>query len=112
VYHGGLAAELDVFDDKGCGAGLGAAEEVEVEGYGVRLGLFRERGGEVQACYAHEDGGDIAAVGDWMLFSEGLDYVRLISVDGRECTCTDRPGWIEVDGVCVRIALVDGGRLC
>jgi hypothetical protein len=63
---------------------LGAAEEVEVQGYGVRLVLLSESGGEVQACYAHEDGGDIAAVGDWMLFSEEFDYVRLIFFDGRK----------------------------
>jgi hypothetical protein len=33
-------------------------------------------------------------------------------LDRRECTCTDCPGWIEVDRVCVWIALLDGGGLC
>jgi hypothetical protein len=40
-----------------------------VQGDGVRLVLFGEGCGEVEAGYAHEDGGDIAAVGDWISFS-------------------------------------------
>ena len=75
-----------------------------MQGDGVRLVLFRERGGEVEAGHAHEDGGDIAAVWDWMLFSEGFDYVRFILLRwdemylyrsskldrSRWCMCEDR----------------------
>lgn len=47
VDDGGLAAEFDVFDCDGYGAGLCAAEEVDVQGEGVGLVLLREGGVEV-----------------------------------------------------------------
>ena len=71
VHDGSLTAEFDVFDDESCWADLCAAQEVEVQGHGVRLVLFGEGCGEVEADYAHEDGGDIAAVWDCVWVSEG-----------------------------------------
>ena len=42
-----MPAELGVDDFEGAGPGLGAAQEVGVEGEGVRLVLGGEGGGEV-----------------------------------------------------------------
>lgn len=47
VDDGGLAAELDVFDGEVGGTDLRAAQEFEVQGYGVGLVLGAEGGGEV-----------------------------------------------------------------
>ena len=61
---GGLATKLDGgYCEKG-GAGLSAAEEVEVESDGVGLVLGGEGEGEVGVGYLEEEGGYVAAVGD------------------------------------------------
>lgn len=61
---GGLPAELEVLDCEVGGAGLCAAEEVEVEGDGVGLVLGGEGEGEVLLGDEEEGGGYVAAVGD------------------------------------------------
>ena len=62
---GGLAAEFGVADCEEGGAGLGAAEEGEVQGDGVRLVLGGEGAAEVGFGDLEEEGGYVAAVGDW-----------------------------------------------
>lgn len=72
-----------------------------MQGDGVRLVLFGECGGEVQADYAHEDCGDISAVWYCRLISEAFDLqglslsgmylYRLSKLDrSRWCMCEDR----------------------
>ena len=65
VQGGGLPAEFGVVDGEVGGAGGGAAQEFEVEGYGVWLVLGGEGGVEVGAGDVEEDRGYEAAVGDW-----------------------------------------------
>lgn len=65
VDDGCLSAELGVDDFEDAGAGLGAPQEVDVEGEGVWLVLGRQGGGEVQAGDGEEVAADDAAVGDW-----------------------------------------------
>lgn len=65
VYGGGLPAEFGVVHGEVGGAGGGAAQEFEVQGYGVRLVLRGEGGGEVGADDVEEDGGHEAAVRNW-----------------------------------------------
>ncbi len=67
VHGGGLPAEFGVVHGEVGGAGGGAAQEFEVQGYGVRLVLRAEGGGEVGADDVEEDRGHEAAVGDWVV---------------------------------------------
>lgn len=109
VDDGGLAAEFDVGDGEEGGAGVGAAEEVEVEGYGVGLVLGGEGAGEVGVGGAEEDGGYEAAVGDCEGGRELADVVREedIYILGRN-TCSYAPLFGEVGRVGMRSQLSDG----
>lgn len=50
-----LTTEFGILDGEERGAGLGAAEEIEVEGYSVRLILLRKGRVEMHRCYLEED---------------------------------------------------------
>lgn len=66
--HG--AAGLDLLDNENGAARDGAAEEFPVGGDGVGL----VSGSEMFSCYAQEDRGHVAAIGDWekMVLDSGL----------------------------------------
>ena len=62
---GGAAAEFDVLDCEEGGAGGGAAEEGQVQGYSVGLVAAAVGGGEVECGCGEKAGGYETAVGDW-----------------------------------------------
>lgn len=63
MQHGDGAAGLDLLYSQNSRAGNGAIQKLPVSGDGVWLILV----GEILSCYAQEDGGNVAAIGDWKL---------------------------------------------